>query len=418
MSANGREIIIIGGGLSGLTCALVLQKAGQKVHLLEASDRIGGRVKTDQIDGFLLDRGFQVFQSSYPTAMKWLDLKSLRLRPFRNGCLLRKDGRFKTVADPWRNPIAAATGLFSPPGRLSDLIHVARYRSHVMREKDPYAFLEAPQTTALERLRQWGFSAAMIEDFFLPFFSGVFLEKDLATSSRMLDFTFAMFSRGEAMLPAEGMEAIPRQLAKQLAPGTIRTQTTVAEIRGDRVVVEDGSVIRGDAIVVATEMPAAARLLQEEKSYAFRATRCVYFDAIHPPLAAPILALNCDKESVVSSLCCPSRVQTSYAPEGRTLVSVSSVGPMDHSIQDHLDAVREELRSWFGTAVERWRLLSSYNLPYSLPDQSVSSMQTVRSSPRVREQVYRCGDYCDTRSIDGAMRSGEYAAYTILADLN
>lgn len=417
MTGHGREIIIIGGGLAGLTCAVALQKGGQKVQLLEASDRIGGRVKTDRVEGFLLDRGFQVFQSSYPTAAKWLDFKSLQLRAFRNGCLLRKDGTFKVVADPWRNPLAAIQSLLSPPGHLSDLLKVARFRQRVCREKDPYQLLDNPHTTALERLRQTGFSAEMIEDFFKPFFSGVFLEKELSTSSRMLDFTFAMFSRGEATLPVDGMEAIPRQLAKQLAPGTIRTQTTVAKVDDGKVVLDDGSSIECDAVVVATEMPAAARLLQNETSLKFRSTTCVYFDAANAPIESPVITLNCDNESIVSSLCCPNRIQPSYAPEGRTLVSVTSIGPLELSTQEHIEAVRVELRDWFGADVDRWRALTTYNIPYALPDQSIESMEQVRRSPRVRDTIYRCGDYCDTRSIDGAIRSGEQTAQAILADL-
>lgn len=417
MSTTGREIIIIGGGLAGLTCALALQKGGQKVQLLESSDRVGGRVKTDRVDGFLLDRGFQVFQNSYPTAAKWLDLKSLNLRAFRNGCLLRKNDGFKVVADPWRNPLVALQSLISPIGNLSDLSKVARFRQRVLSEKDPYNLLTAPQTTALERLQQTGFSQEMINDFFKPFFSGVFLEKDLTTSSRMLDFTFAMFSRGEATLPADGMEAIPRQLAKQLVPGTIRTQTTVSQIGDGKVVLDDGSSIECDTVVVATEMPAAARLLQNEASLSFRSTTCVYFDAGNAPIESPVIVLNCDTDSIVSSLCCPSRIQPSYAPEERTLVSVTSIGPMDLSPGDQVEAVRTELRGWFGSEVDRWRALTTYNIPYALPDQSVPSLERLKRTPRVRDNIYRCGDYCDTRSIDGAIRSGEQAAQTILADL-
>jgi predicted NAD/FAD-dependent oxidoreductase len=266
-------------------------------------------------------------------------------------------------------------------------------------------------------LQQTGFSEEMIDDFFKPFFSGVFLEKDLLTSSRMLDFTFAMFSRGEATLPADGMEAIPRQLAKQLSPGTIRTQTTVSQLGDGKVHLDDGSSIDCDAIVVATEMPAAARLLHNGVSLSFRSTSCVYFDAGNAPIESPVIVLNCDTDSIVNSLCCPNRIQPSYAPKERTLISVTSIGPMDLSPSEQVEAVRDELRGWFGGEVDRWRALTTYNIPYALPDQSVQSMELLRQSPRVRDNIYRCGDYCDTRSIDGAIRSGEYTAQTILADL-
>ena len=417
MSSNGREIVIIGGGLTGLTCALSLQKSGLNVKLLEATDRVGGRVKTDQVEGFRLDRGFQVFQDSYPTAGKWLDLKQLNLRGFRNGCLLRGDGGFTQIADPWRNPLLALTGLVSPPGNFADFWQMAKFRNRVLQEKEVYKWLEAPQTTSLERLRQSGFSESIIEDFFKPFLGGVFLEKDLETSSRMLDFVFSMFSRGSATLPADGMEAIPRQLAKQLSAGTIRTQTTVASLRDGDVILDDGTEVKADAVVIATEMPAAARLLQQNTSSNFRQTQCVYFDVANAPIEAPVLVLNRNNESVVSSLCCPNRVQPSYSPEGRTLVSVTSVGPLNCSAESHLKAVRDELRGWFGSEVDRWRHLATYNIPYALPDQGLATMDPVAKSPKVRERLYQCGDYCDTRSIDGAMRSGERAAQAVLQDL-
>lgn len=417
MPLNTSEIVIIGGGLSGLTAAVALHRAGRKVVVLEATDRIGGRVKTDLVDGFLLDRGFQVFQDSYPTARKWLDFKALDLKPFRNGCILRGDRAISHIADPWRAPLQALRGLLSPPGSYFDLFKVAAFRRRVLKSTDPYECLTAPQTSALERLRQSGFSEAMINEFFRAFFGNVFLEKDLSTSSRMLDFVFRMFSQGSATLPAGGMEAIPKQLAQQLPNSYIRTNSSVAAIEDQCIFLGNGEQIKASHIIVALEMPAASRLLKTDETYSFRQTNCTYFDAPHAPFTAPILMLNRDPDGPIDSLCCPSNVQSTYAPKNRALISVSSIQRQPTDLQNWLADIKHQLKSWFGNEVDRWRHLSTYHIPFSLPDQSCNSMEPVRKPSRVRPGIYRCGDYCDTRSIDGAMASGERAALAVLEDL-
>ena len=417
MPSNAEEIVIIGGGLSGLTAALTLHRAGRRALILEATDRIGGRVKTDRVDGFLLDRGFQVFQDSYPTARKWLDLKALDLKPFRNGCILRGDRATSHIADPWRAPLQALRGLLSPPGSYFDLLKVAAFRRRVLRSPDPYECLTAPQTSALQRLKQSGFSEAMINEFFKAFFGNVFLEKELNTSSRMLDFVFRMFSQGSATLPAGGMEAIPRQLADQLPHSHIRTHSSVATIEDKYIILDNGEQINAKHIIVALEMPAANRLLKIDQTYSFRQTNCTYFEAPHAPFAAPILMLNRDPGGPIDSLCCPSNVQSSYAPKNRALISVSSIQNQPTDLELWLADIRNQLRAWFGSQVDRWRHLSTYHIPYSLPDQSCNSMEPVRKPARIKPGVYRCGDYCDTRSIDGAMASGERAALAVLEDL-
>ncbi len=417
MASNSKDIVIVGGGLAGLTCAVILHRAGQKVKLLEATDRVGGRIKTDQIDGFLLDRGFQVYQTSYPNAAKYLNLQALNLKSFRNGCLIKREEDFAQVADPWRNPILALGGLFSSPGNLSDIPKIASLRSRVLSKKEPHLWLDAPQTTTLDRLQQYGFSESMIRSFFIPFLGGVFLEKELSTSSRMLDFVFSNFSRGSATLPAEGMEAIPRQLAGHLPVDSVHTQTTVASIDGNTLNLDNGQTLVADAIVVATEMPAASRLLKRDWTFPYRQTRCAYFASTSAPIDAPVLVLNGTGNGVVDSLCCPSRVQPSYAPADQTLISVTSIGTPNLDIDQWQAEVRSELRRWFGNEVERWRHLITYNIPFALPDQSVSNMEPVQRAPRVAENIYQCGDYCDTRSIDGAILSGERAAQAVLQDL-
>src|SRR3954470_6592948 len=217
----GGQVVIIGAGVAGLCCALRLQDKNIPCVVLEASDAPGGRVRTDKVDGFLLDRGFQVLLTAYPEAQSLLDYKALRLRTFAPGALVRVQGKLHRVSDPFRQPWTLPSTLLAPIGNLADKLAVARLRSQV-RTGPLEAIWTRPETSSLEALRDFGFSPRIIDSFFRPFCGGIFLETELATSSRLLEFVFRMLSEGWAALPAAGMGAIPAQLAARLAPGTIR----------------------------------------------------------------------------------------------------------------------------------------------------------------------------------------------------
>src|SRR5450631_1357053 len=215
-----KQIAIIGAGLAGLQCARLLQQGGQNVVLLEASDAPGGRIRTDNVDGFLLDRAFQVLLTAYPEARRALDYEGLHLRRFLPGALVWHGGRFHRFADPFREPVAAMNLLFDPIISVMDKVHVARLRSDVCRLKNEKCF-EQPESTSIAFLKSYGFSEKIIQRFFVPFFGGVFLENDLVTSSRYFEFLFKMFSAGSVCIPSRGIEEIPRQLAASLSSGTL-----------------------------------------------------------------------------------------------------------------------------------------------------------------------------------------------------
>ena len=222
MIANA-EVIVIGAGLAGLCCAHRLKQCGIEPLVLEGSDAVGGRVRTDVVDGFRLDRGFQILLSAYPEARTLLDYDQLDLRPFYPGAVVRVEGEFRRLADPWRRPWDALRTLVSPIGTLADKLRLARLRAQVT-HRDLPSLLAGPDSSSLTFLRTFGFSEAMIDHFFRPFFGGVFLETHLMTSSRMLQFVFRMFADGDAVLPAEGMAAVPAQLATSLSQTQLRIQ--------------------------------------------------------------------------------------------------------------------------------------------------------------------------------------------------
>jgi phytoene dehydrogenase-like protein len=252
-------VVIVGAGLAGLCCGLHLQERGMRVLLLEANGEVGGRVRTDRVDGFLLDRGFQVLLTAYPEARAMLDLASLRLGHFAPGALIRTRDRFVRVADPFRRPGHAIGTLLSGVASPLDALRIARLRRRVGRGT-PQALLDGVSSTTLDALRAEGFSQRIIERFFRPFLGGVLLDRELRASSRAFAFLFRMFAEGDASLPAQGMGAIPQQLSERLGPGTLRTRTRVARLEPSGVALTTGERIDARAVVVATAGASGGRL--------------------------------------------------------------------------------------------------------------------------------------------------------------
>jgi len=406
------DVVIIGAGLTGLSCAVRLHEAGLRVLLLEADRAIGGRVQTDQVEGFLLDRGFQVYLDAYPTAGNLLDLDSLGLGKFEPGALVWKGGEFRRVMDVWRRPKSALTSALQPIGNLFDKLRVARLRYRL--RATPIAKLWAKsESTSEQYLADLGFSKGMIDTFFRPFYGGIFLERGLATSSRMFEFTFKMFSEGSATLPASGMQAIPLQLAARLPEGTIRLETAVLGLRAGAVELARGEAIPADHIVVATDGDQAATWLGAEvKAPKWQSVLGLYFDAPASPLGEPIIALNGDGQGLVNNVSVPSDVSPHYAPAGRSLVSVSVLGSPDES---NLEArVKSELTTWFGPEVADWRHLATYRIRKALPAPSPAEDFPGKACQNLGNGLYVAGDHLTCGSIEGAVTSGLETAEAIL----
>lgn len=410
-----KPIVIIGAGLAGLCCALELQEAGREFIIIDAADRPGGRVRTDVVDGFLLDRGFQVLLDSYPEVGRRLDLAKLKLRKFDPGALARYKGEFHSVTDPFRRPLAALPTIFTPIGSLVDKFRVGLIRADVLKDAAEKLF-DRKEMTTLERLREAGFNDSLIERFFRPFLGGIFLERELTTSSRMFDYVFWMFSMGSACLPAEGMEAIPRALAEKLPASSLRTNTKVASVGYGIVTLENGEVIEAAATVIATDAPAAARLLGEPEAPKGVGVTCVYFSVPLAPLTAAVLILNGDGTGPINNICFPTRVASSYGPEGTDLASISVLGT-GHDSTTLIAGVKEQLTDWFGSEVEEWKHLATYEIDYALPSQEPPALTPAEREVRVRPGLYVCGDHIDNASIQGAMVSGRRAARALIDDL-
>ena len=423
--------MIVGAGLAGLRCAELLGNAGFDTLLLEASDAPGGRVRTDLVDGFRLDRGFQILLTAYPETKAVLNYRALKLRKFTNGALVWHGGRFHRFIDPFKEPVNAAKFLFDDVVTLGDKLRVARLRARVGRGGPEALFQKRDQSTH-EFLRQFGFSHKMINRFFASFFGGVFLENELQTSAHYFEFLFRMFAEGAAAVPMEGMERIPQQMASKLAPGMLQLDTEVVSVtrRQQRFLVttDKGDAIEAKQLVFAVAEHALRPLLadilphtraQAREQRSWNRNTTLYYAAPESPIQGPILALNGEGPDggPINNLAVMSQVSKRYAPAGQELIAVSVVGTApsgDEAMETLEGRVREHAERWFGAEiVSRWRLVGGYPIAHALP--LLRSTQWEASATRVTDNVYVCSDAQEQPSIQGAMASGRRAAEAILA---
>jgi phytoene dehydrogenase-like protein len=296
------DVIIVGAGLAGLSCARRLQTHGADYLLIEASDRVGGRVKTDVVKGFILNHGFQVLQTAYPEAQRFLDYAALDLKAFAPGAVFRIDGRFHTVADPLRAPRYVIQTLAAPIGTWGDRLRMARLNRRLTRV-GPEEILRGLDIPTPDFLRGEGFSELMIERFFMPFFSGVCLDPQIKVSSRVFQYIFRMFAMGDVSIPARGMEEIPKQIAGVIEPDRLRTGVRVQAVKKGTVTLESGEELSCRKLVLAVEAPEVERLLGFPARTGSRGEHCLYFSAEEPPLREPLLVVNAEGRGPINNLC-------------------------------------------------------------------------------------------------------------------
>lgn len=410
------DVVIVGAGLAGLSCALHLQQSGISFEIVEASDAVGGRVRTDAVDGFRFDRGFQVMLTAYPELRKVLNYRELHLCDFEPGAMVRYKGKWHHVADPRRVPSKVGKSLFAPIGTMRDKLTTAALTWRLIR-KPVEAIFAAPEISTAEALRLAGFSPAMIDRFMSPFLAGIYLEDELQTSSRKFEFVFKMFAEGYASLPANGMQAIPDQLASRLPKDSIRLNCRVAEVKPGVVRANSGDEFRGRAVVVATDITGCSQLLPQVPQRPTWATTCFYFAAPSAPTDKPILMLNAEGDGPVNNLAVMSNVAKSYAPEGTALISATVLGTHTDNEPELVTAVERQMRQWFGEQARTWRLLRTYNVKHALPSQSPQDGGISVQSPRLADGLYVAGDHLASASLDGAVGSGRRAAEAVIADL-
>lgn len=402
-------VVVVGAGLAGLSCAVALHDAGIPVQVYEASDGIGGRVRTDHVDGFLLDRGFQVALTAYPEMHRQLDMPALDLQAFEPGALVWRNGKGSVVGDPFRRPTTTLSTVTAPIGSLFDKARIGLLRRR-LRSVHPARLLQGDDTSTRAALADAGFSDTIIERFFRPLVGGIQLDPDLTDSRRAFDIIFRMLADGDSAVPAAGMQAIPQQLADRLPAGAIHLDSPVSATTPTSITI-DGSTIAASTVVVATEGPAASELLDiapvESKSVG-----AVYFTAPEAPITEKYVVLDGTGRGPVLNVAVMSNVASTYAPAGSHLVVAAAPGHDGPTIET--DA-RAQLRGWWGPQVDAWEHLATYRIAHGQPRQRPPFDPKRRV--RLDDGRFVCGDHRDTASIQGAMYSGRRCGLAIAAEI-
>ncbi len=418
-------IIIVGAGLAGLTCAKMLKEAGKEVLVLEAADQVGGRVRTDyHEDGYRLDRGFQVLFTAYAAATRHLDYDRLKRRTFDPGALIYKDGKLHEIADPLREPDRIIPSLLNPLISPTDKMRVLGLLGLVRGYSTSDIFTGKVQNgddeTTEQFLRRWGFGDGFIDNFARPFYGGIFLDRSLQTSARMFLFTFKMLSEGSIIIPAEGMQRLPDQLAATLPTGSVRTNMRVAEVlvknnRAHGVRLSNGETIEAEQVIIATEGPVAEKFVDKPLPAQPVSAMCLYFAGDERLYTQRKIVLNASPDAYVNNAVLLTNIAPSYAPPRKHLLSVTVLGnPPEDDEQVARRAIAEMARWFPNYDLSRWQLLAAYRIPFAQFQQPVGIFDRLPNNRTSVEGLYLAGEYTKSSSIQGAMHSGEYAARDIL----
>jgi len=405
------KIYIIGSGLSGLVAAIELEKAGFSPIILEAEKELGGRVQTDNVDGFLLDRGFQVMLTAYPECKRYLDYQALNLKKFEPGAVIFGEKESYIITDPMRNPLKVVGMAFSKVGTFLDKVKMFSLTQELKRKSIAQIFSE-PSMPTLQYLKSYGFSDQIIDNFFKPFFRGIFLEQHLNTSSRMFEFTFKMFSSGHAAVPAKGMGEIPKMLRKQLSKTQIYFDSKVKQVRGNDIHLENGDVLLADRVILATQPDRIMPQLQGQFAPAQKVIN-LYFTTQKSFMARPMIGLVPGDGRLVNNLVFMDDVSADYVESDRALLSVSVLE--SHLPEKELvKSVQVELEQISGIKAEYFKHLKTYHINYALPVLDDPKAEMAMTECKITDHVYLAGDYLLNGSINAAMTSGRIAAEAVI----
>ncbi len=407
------KIAIVGAGVSGLIAAKVLESHGFEPTVYEASDRAGGRVKTDIVNGYQLDHGFQVLLDAYPMAKQYLDYSTLELGTFLPGATLFRNGKQVTLGDPLRSLSLLIPTLTSGIGTFGDKWKIFKLNNELKKKSVDTIFSE-PETTTLSYLQDKGFSKEITNDFFRPFFSGIFLEPDLSTSSRMFQFVYKMFGSGNAVLPKAGIEAIPKQLVSKLAKTNFVFNSCVSSAIDGKLVFSNGKEELVDYTIIATEASQLVSNLRNQETI-WKSCDTLYFKTAEKTIQKPLIGLITDADALVNNIFYHSSMQMAHSG-GDNLLSVTIVKPHKLSESELVKSVQKELTSLCG--IKETTFLKRYKIKRALPNLSNIQYDIDSTETRLTSKTFLAGDQLLNGSLNAAMLSGERAAHAVLQTIN
>jgi hypothetical protein len=413
MNKQDYKIHIIGAGVSGLTAARVLEDNGYSPVIIEATDRVGGRVKTDIIDGYQLDHGFQVLLTAYPAAQKYLNLDALELQKFIPGATIFHNGKKKTIGDPLRNLSLLIPTLFSGIGTFSDKLKVLRL-NRLLKKVTLTEIFEKTEKTTFQYLLDFGFSEEMISQFFKPFFSGIFLEPELETSSRMFEFVYKMFGEGFATLPKAGIEAIPKQLKENLKQTTFQFNTKVKSVEDHKIFLAEGTELESHFTIIATE-PGALVLNLKNKETKWKSCDTLYFETNNRTIDKPLIGLISDSDALINNIF----YHTSLASKSvgkKELLSVTVVKEHGLSEEALIMRIQKELQQYCG--LDSYTFIKHYCITQALPILDGLQYEIHPSETKLTTGIFLAGDMQLNGSLNAAMIAGESAALGILETIS
>ena len=403
-----KNIYIIGAGVSGLIAAQNLEQKGYVPTILEATGYIGGRVRTEIIDGWILDVGFQVLLDAYPMSKKYLNYADLDLQRLSPGARIYTDNDSFIIGDPLRDISMLFPTLFSSIGSMRDKLKIFQLNLRLKNTPITTLFNKKEKTT-LSYLQYLGFTDKIITQFFKPFFSGIFLECDLHTSSRMFEFIYKMFAEGFATLPKAGIGAIAKQLAGQLKTTQIQLNNEVQKVTTDFITMASGDQYPYDVCIVATDPSSFLEGYSVKNKW--KTCDTLYFSVRVTDVPPPIIHLSALSDTLINNIFYPTSVQRAPDPHHQ-LLSVTVVKQHSFSSEVLVSQVKGELEKYF--SITKVKFIKHYAIPRALPDLGSVSYEPNLDLMAYEDKILLCGDHTANGSLNAAMISGEIAAHEVL----
>ncbi len=412
MEKSAYKIHIIGAGVSGLIAAQVLENYGYHPTIIEATESAGGRVKSDVFRGYTLDHGFQVLLTSYPAAKKYLDYNKLELQNILPGATIFKNGKQQTIGDPLRSFSLLFPTLFSSIGTISDKLKIFKLNT-LLKKKNINAIFSEEEKTTLQYLQDFGFSENIITNFFKPFFSGIFLESNLETSSRMFEFVYKMFGNGLAVIPKNGIQAITNQLKENLKNTTFKFNHSVKEVLDNKLILSDNTEIKSHINIIATEASSLVSNLKNQETE-WKSCDTLYFETNTRAIQKPLIGLIADENALINNIFYHTSVATS-STEKKELLSVTIVKKHNLNELDLILKVTEDLKILCGIDVKKF--VKRYQIKKALPKLTNLQYEISSSETKLKSTLFLAGDQLLNGSLNAAMISGERAALGVIQAL-